>query len=234
MASSCSDYLPVALDEKNSHGTACASLAAAAADNGVCSVGVAPEATLSACRIFDDGGADFFAFYGYRFLTENIDKLDIASNSYGPETCLVRSERRLQSSECPFSKENEYSPCTSKSPCTEADWSGSTLSSECEKYVGVYCSLLYENDVQACMAYLDLYVECEYFGQDNQQVEAFVTGVTEGRNGKGIIYIYASGNSYAFGSDLSQDGSLNSRFTIRYIRIACSKCLFFMFCCATV
>ena len=187
-------------------------------------MGVAPEATLSACRIFDDGGVDYFAFFGYRFLTENIDNVSISSNSYGPETCYVRGDRQLQSSECRFSKDNEYSPCSSKSPCTETDWGGSTLSSECENYVSVYCSLFYESDVQACMAYLDLYVECKYFGQDNQQVEAFVTGVTEGRDGKGIIYIYASGNSYAFGADLSQDGSLNSRFTIRYGLLACRNC----------
>ena len=213
---SCAQYLPKTLDSKNSHGTACASLAAAAADNNVCSVGIAPKATLSSCRVIDDGGADFFAFYGYLFLVENSEKVDISSNSYGPETCHPKDRRRLQTVSCPFSQDSEISPCGAKSTCTEEDWSSSSLSTTCEDYVARYCSVSYETDVQACMSYLDLYVDCEYFGQDNDQLEAFTTGVSEGRNGKGIIYVYAAGNSYEFGADLSQDGTLNSRFTIRY------------------
>jgi len=217
--SSCTNYLPQILDSKNGHGTACASLAAATGDNDVCSVGVAPGATLSACRVFDDDGADFFAFYGYPFLSENMENMDISSNSYGAETCAPpdpRSgrRRRLQNS-CPFSQEGENSPCATKTPCTDDDWDSETLSRLCENYVVRYCSLLFENDVQACTAYLDLFVECTYFGLENDQLEAFVTGITEGRAGKGIIYVYASGNSYDAGADVNFDGTLNSRFTIR-------------------
>lgn len=217
--SSCTNYLPQIMNSKNGHGTACASLAAATGGNDVCSVGVAPGATLSACRVFDDEGADFFAFYGYPFLTENMENMDISSNSYGAETCSTpdreKGGRRLQNL-CPFLQEFEYSPCATKTPCTEDDWNNGRLSASCENYVVRYCSILFENDVQACTAYLDLFVECQYFGLENDQLEAFVTGVTEGRGGKGIIYVYASGNSYYAGADVNFDGTVNSRFTIRY------------------
>lgn len=49
-ASSCQFYTPVQLDQKNGHGTAVASIAAASA-NTSCSVGVAPGARVSSVRI---------------------------------------------------------------------------------------------------------------------------------------------------------------------------------------
>lgn len=45
---SCQDYAPLS---DNDHGTKCAAIAAASADNGLCSAGIAPDASVSACRI---------------------------------------------------------------------------------------------------------------------------------------------------------------------------------------
>jgi len=214
--SSCTNYLPQILNSKNGHGTACASLAAATGDNDVCSVGVAPGATLSACRVFDSG---IFVDDGYFFLTKNMENMDISSNSYGETPCSPPEDtqsRRLQNS-CPFLQDEESSPCATKAPCMEDDWESGTLSPLCENYVVEYCSIgiQFENDVQACTAYLDLFVECTYSGLDNDQLEAYVRGVTEGRAGKGIIYIFAAGNEYDAGADVNFYGNLNSRFTIR-------------------
>ncbi|KAK9507794.1 hypothetical protein O3M35_007568 [Rhynocoris fuscipes] len=44
--------------------------------------------------------------------------------------------------------------------------------------------------------------------------EVLYKGVTEGRNGKGIIYIFASGNGKFHGDNCGADGYINSLFTV--------------------
>ena len=204
--SSCTNYVPFTLDARESHGTACASLAAAAS-NGDCSVGMAPDATVSACRIFNEfGGFDEEVTAGYLFLyDDNQENVSVSSNSFGLDACYYAGQgffRRLQESSCPFSQENEDSPCGSKSLCTDQDWSTLTLSSSCEDYIVGYCQQFYESDVQGCIAYLDLFVDCEYNAQTQAEIEAMTRGVTEGRNGKGIVYMYAAGNEFQIGEDI--------------------------------
>ena len=217
VASSCSDYLPAGSDW---HGTACASLAVAGGDNDVCSVGMAPGATLSSCRII--GGGSSPDALQYRYLYENMENMDISSNSYGLDACYRtdQGQRHLQTSAtCPFSQTNPLTPCSADSACAGIDWSGSTsgatLSSACDQEIIRYCQVLYESDVQACNSYLDLFVDCAFNGQTNEEVQAMVQGVTEGRDGKGIIFLFAAGNEFSLGEDVNFEGSLNSRFTIR-------------------
>jgi subtilisin family serine protease len=38
--------------------------------------------------------------------------------------------------------------------------------------------------------------------------------VLEGRNGKGIVFVFAAGNGYYLGDDTSQDNYQNTRYTI--------------------
>ena len=55
VASSCPGaYLPVVAPFNNTHGTTCAAIAAASA-NDACSTGIAPDASISSCLVFPDG-----------------------------------------------------------------------------------------------------------------------------------------------------------------------------------
>ncbi|OEU23283.1 subtilisin-like protein, partial [Fragilariopsis cylindrus CCMP1102] len=49
---------------------------------------------------------------------------------------------------------------------------------------------------------------------DIDTIDALATGVTEGRNGKGIVFVFASGNKFYEGEDINMSGWTNSRYTI--------------------
>lgn len=226
VASSCADYyLP--LVETDNHGTACAALAASSGGNSSCAVGVAPGASLSSCRIFDENmRLDPTAIFEYRFLYENQENVHISSNSYGQDACYrveqarrQRKKRQLQTG-CPFLTAPENSPCASTSGCADVtDWEESALSPDCVQIIVAYCQTDYEADYDACISYLDLFVDCEYNAQSVEEETAMVQGITTGRGGLGIIYVYAAGNEYGIGEDINFEGSLNSRYTIRWVSI---------------
>ena len=221
-SSSCQISLPVSLDKKFSHGSTCAAIAAGAGGNGVCSVGIAPDAAVSACRVVITPEGESIDLedleqltpesVDYSFLYKHMDSMHVSSNSYGPRTCSSASGRRLETS-CPFDPDASNSPCTS-SACAGADWGNPDLSFPCETYIVRYCQTFYENDVQGCISFLDLFVECDYSRQTPEERDAIIKGITEGRNGRGIIYVFASGNSFGEGADVNFDGMLNNRFTI--------------------
>lgn len=221
-ASSCPVVQPITLDSENSHGTTCAAIAVGGG-NSVCSTGIAPNARLSGCSMLRDEAdntPELQAYVDdYRHLYDaSISNLDVSSNSYGVDGCRklrdINNNRRLQAT-CPFMPSAAGSPCLATSACAGADWSeGSTLSEACQEDVINYCDENYEMDVQGCIAYLDLFVECTYIAQDDFEREALAAGVTSGRGGRGIVYVYASGNEFDAGADNSQEGTMTSRFTI--------------------
>ena len=213
------------------HGTTCAALAAAAANTeDGCSVGVAHGATISACRNLGfDTEDDSDPFWSYLALEKYIydpdgPNVDVSSNSWGQDACASqrrrRDRRRLQGI-CPFNSETSPdgindSPC-SASDCQGADWSGGTadLPEACESYIIQYCARYSETEVNGCTEYLDLYVDCSYRSTMTElREETFARGVTEGRDGKGIIYTIAAGNEYNMYEDINTEGELNSRYTI--------------------
>ena len=213
------------------HGTTCAALAAAGANRGGgCSVGVAHGATISACRILDfDTEDDDDPFWSFLELEKHIydpdgPNVDVCSNSWGRDACFrkrqERHRRRLQGI-CPFNPEVSpdglyESPC-STSGCQGADWSGGTtdLPEACEYYISAYCAAYSEEEVNGCTEYLDRYVDCSYRSTLTEILEeTFARGVTEGRDGKGIIYTIAAGNEYGMYEDINTEGELNSRYTI--------------------
>ena len=77
--------------------------------------------------------------------------------------------------------------------------------------------LFFETDVQGCIAFLDLYVECDYTVQTDARVAALTQGVTEGRDGKGIVYMFSAGNEFKWFEDINFEAPLYSRFTITYV-----------------
>lgn len=228
VATSCPDYLPVELgaDAEISHGTTCAAIAAGGA-NDQCSVGMAPDAKLSSCRMIGNESPEMQDYIlSFKFLyDEDIPDIHVSSNSYGDDACVVietgeeegeeRKTRRQLQATCPFDPSNEPNPCGDDSFCAGADWSRTIeLSEDCQSDVIVYCLTNYELDVLACSSYLDLFVKCGYNTQSPEEIAAMTQGVTLGRGGKGIVYLYAAGNEFDIGEDLNFEGSLNSRFTI--------------------
>jgi subtilisin family serine protease len=199
--------------ENFAHGTSVASIAAASGNNGYCSVGVSPMVTLSAC----------YAFHGsIDFLWTKIDQMDISQNSFGTTGCQGNEEesrrrrnrrRQLQSSSCPFTYKNVFE----KNPCEVCDFTVTPLSSECEENITFHCEAFYEQDTNACVEYLELYIEggeCRFNSLSQDEIEGLTAGVTQGRNGKGIIYIFATGNDHQAGDDANFAGFVNTRFTI--------------------
>jgi subtilisin-like proprotein convertase family protein len=175
-------------------------------------VGIAPNAKLSSCRVIADDVlqlADEVIDSSYLYLY--MENMHVSSNSYGVDGCtgISRQRRRLQG--CPF----EPGDICGLPSCTSVDWSNAELTADCISEIQVYCdSQKFENDVRACTTFLDLYVKCTYNSLSEEEEKAFEKGITEGRDGKGIIYVYAAGNEYQYGDDVNFEGALNSRYTI--------------------
>lgn len=124
----------------NKHGTRCAGEVAASANNGVCGVGIAFNASIGGVRMLDGVVNDAVEA---RALSLNTNHIDIYSASWGPE-----DDGRTVDGPGPLAK------------------------------------------------------------------RAFLNGVTRGRNGKGSIFIWASGNGGRHVDNCNCDGYTNSIFTL--------------------
>lgn len=206
---SCDVYLPDSFTlEENSHGTAVASILAANANNGECAVGIAPGVTLSACNMFLERSIDI------ELLGTKLHKFDISQNSWGPVPCQPLERRRLEMFDvCPF----VYQGPDFDSPCDICDFpiSSSSRSEDCELAIKNHCTNYYEHEPTVCLDFWDLFIQpCKYATLSVSAQEAFAKGIREGRDGKGIIYVFASGNEHGEGSNVNFDGIMSSRFTI--------------------
>jgi subtilisin family serine protease len=192
-------------DNSETHGTAVASIVAAAANNGECASGIAPQVRLSAC----------YALSGPEtFLAEKVDTMDISQNSYERPACHQQN-RDLASNNnpCPFTAHHP----SLTSPCSVCDdFSSPNKSDSCEYAIFMHCRYLYEDDVEACSEFLDIIIGglCNYNILSDNARNAITKGIQQGRDGKGIIYVFASGNAYDLGDDTNFKGYTNSRYTI--------------------
>ena len=225
--SSCSEYLPIILDDTHSHGTSCASLAAGSGNNGMCSVGIAPNAIISSCRVIQTEASETEALtpetFDSSYLYTKMENMHVSSNSYGPDTCVLdtttspllgsHGNRRLQ--QCPFTATNLFglSPCTA-TECLSVDWSNPSPSFECEEIIRYHCLSYFELDSIACTSVLDLFVNCLFNSQTLEEAHALAKGTTEGRNGKGIVYVFAAGNAFHYGEDVNYAGHQSSRYVM--------------------
>ena len=73
-AASCNNFLP---SGPSQHGTSVASIVGAAANNGQCGVGVAPDSILNSCNIFEQDDDGFLGS------DDKLQEYDISQNSYG-------------------------------------------------------------------------------------------------------------------------------------------------------
>lgn len=211
-----------------SHGTHVAGIVGAAANNEVCSVGIAPGVTLSACVAVGSRS-------GTTFLTHRWESYDISQNSHGIDGCqaLVRKRKRkrrdrelqpplpdTETGPCPFAYEEIGVP----SPCQvcefgmneDDDDEDKALSDVCQGVIREHCRRFYAQDAQACLDVLDIVLggKCNYVSLPEPYRQALVQGITQGRQGKGIIYVFASGNANERGDDTNFQPYTNSRFII--------------------
>ena len=225
-ASCGNDYLPRNPVENFSHGTSVASIAAASADNGVCGVGISPKVTLSACFVFGNNDA----------LGEKLDRIDISQNSWGAPGCWPTDDlpfshekkdnifekdkeewdktryRKLQ--QCPFSHDGNF---FTDDPCEVCNFDRNRLGKACEEAIIIHCLLFFEDDAEGCTEFLDLLImggECSFNTLSEYDRVALTDGVTNGRDGKGVIFVFAAGNDYGTGDDTNFAGLVNSRLTI--------------------
>jgi subtilisin family serine protease len=216
--SSCTIFRPVSLQEKHGHGTSVASLALGSGNDGGCGVGIAPGASVSGCRVVltevDEVLAPESEDDAYLYL--KMDGMGISQNSYGTRICsgldgsdAVR-RRKLQSTTCPFASSVLCGTCSA------VDWSNPQPNTVCEKSIMDYCNngARYQADAAACSSFLDLFVKCEYNALDPSTSVSLEQGIRSGRDGKGIIYVFASGNDYYKGADTNFEGTLVSRYVI--------------------
>ena len=216
--------------DPDSHGTAIAAIVGAEGNNGECSVGIAPGVTISACDVFS-------STTNTNYWEENMSVVDISQNSYGSSACSLVDEdddddsvrnRILQgdtttssstttSYKCPFTYKNDWGTYPCDVCGTNFDPRYFSPSTDCKETIVEHCTYFYEHDTTGCLEFLDMLLDgghCEYNILHPIEREQMVTGITKGRNGKGIIYVFASGNDNGAGADTNMEGYLNSRFTI--------------------
>jgi subtilisin family serine protease/subtilisin-like proprotein convertase family protein len=208
-----------------SHGTSVAGIVGAAANNNVCSVGIAPKVTLSSCNVFDSTNDD-----PYQFLdASQIQLYDIAQNSFGENPCAPRSGQRTlqqQEEECPFTNvaQQQSQQSNVPFPCDYCFLNNNDNSSEqarssiCEASIISHCKQYWEQDKEACLDFLDLLVKdgsCFYSSSLPTAIRIGLTrAILDGRQGKGILFVAAAGNTYAVGGDTNMGGYANSRFVL--------------------
>jgi hypothetical protein len=154
-------------------GTASASIIAASS-NSECAVGIAPGATLSACK-FPEGDDAALA----QMFLEKMDVVDVSYTIFWFDTCInsLARERNLQQIACPFSQDNLESPCA---VCGD-NFGDVATNRECLTAVSSYCSRYYEVDELACIEYMDFFVQCQDQFLPTALHDAWAKTITEGR-----------------------------------------------------
>jgi hypothetical protein len=127
----------------------------------------------------------------------------------------------LEPQQCPFKVQDdrpEHDPCQVCSDFSGVGYDNTDgMSSTCIEAIVKHCNRYYVEEKDACSGFLDIIIggECSYTGLSTVASAGIVKGVTEGRGGLGVIYIFASGNSYFEGDDTNLKGYTNSVSTIR-------------------
>lgn len=201
-------------NQASTHGTSCAGFAAAGANNSVCGVGIAFEAGVA--------GATYTAGSEPIFTVGVADgTVHVHSHSWGTDACDKDHDFfATTTAECPFDARWSNSPCVA-SACAGVNWRQDLSPVHlCTIEIIRYCDRpnQYSDTAgpydPACSDYWDLWVSCVHQALSNQNSELLRNGVTTGRGGKGVIYVFASGNEYEIGDNVNFEGWLNSIYTI--------------------
>ncbi|KAL3929269.1 MAG: hypothetical protein SGBAC_012287 [Bacillariaceae sp.] len=196
-------------EEYAQHGTIVASLIGAAGNNGECAVGVAPEVVFSSCVTIAAPYIDETALKG-TWPSHKLDQIDISQNSFGAQTCFALENTTFSGSfpdtnTCPFT--HQYGdavsflgkPISITHPCKACSFPSTAPDESCANAIDTHCELFAEFDQAICFEFLDKFVlggECSFRVLNPATTAAIEQGAMEGRNGKGVIYVYSSGNSF--------------------------------------
>ena len=66
-----------------------------------------------------------------------------------------------------------------------------------------------------CLQFLELFLPeggCDYPYLTSIAADSLAQGISAGRSGKGIVYVFAAGNSFQLGEDTNLKGFTNTRF----------------------
>lgn len=207
---SCADYLPNPGDD-DGHGTGVAGIILGNANNDQCGVGIAYNAKFSACNFFTDA-------IRYSALAYKLETYDISQNSVGMPACLeegtIKNDKNIIHDEgCAFTFDSKYNVCDT---CEGEFTSDRSISTSCAKAIAKHCKDFYKEDTEACNDFPEIIVggSCDYDKLPATAVTALELGIKQGRDGKGTIFTFASGNSFSNSDDVNYSGWTNSRFTI--------------------
>lgn len=210
MNASCDLYEAPYSEEKEGyfqHGTAVASIIGASGNNNECSVGIAPQVTLSACVSTTTPEVDESAKNG-TVLSLKLDQMDISQNSYGDVPCMAAGTYSMRGrfkdvDGCPFAdRPIEYvyrgEVLTLEHPCNACEFPSDNISRKCANAIYNHCFFFFELDRATCIDHLDGLIrggQCSFLGADKAVIESLERGAKQGRNGNGIIYVFSSGES---------------------------------------
>jgi len=120
---------------------------------------------------------------------------------------------------CPFTYVDE-SDRPKANPCDVCDGqftaTGRNLSPECASAIYDHCKYFYREDDAACSDFPEVIIggSCDYDKLPQSAFTALELGISTGRDGKGTIFTFASGNSFYEGDNVNFSGWTNSRYTI--------------------
>lgn len=205
---SCPDYLPIGEDV---HGTQVAGIILGNANNDLCAAGIAPQAKFSSCNFFAES-------VPVSRLAWELDSFDISQNSVGMPACMEggieRTQDIIHKTGCPFTyDESKYKPCE---VCDGEFVVDRALSADCEEAIFDHCKKFYKEDEDACKDFPELIIggDCDYTKLPSSALDAIESGIKYGRDGKGVIFTFASGNSFTELDDVNFSGWTNTRYTI--------------------
>jgi len=166
-------------------------------------------------------------------LTYNLDMMDISQNSWAYEGCgplspdqgndnVRRDLQEEQEDLCPFI----YKPFEgyALSPCSKCNFTEAILGDNCTSAITTHCEFYPLQEKDACLEFIDLILikgnpfsqgQCHFGVLSEPAIEAFTRGVVEGRDGKGIIFVFAAGNEFKYGDNTNFQGyGSNTRMAI--------------------
>lgn len=214
---SCGYFMPNSMDQDvDGHGTAVAGIVLGNDNNDLCATGIAHEATFSSCNFFAED-------VPYSAMAYKLDTFDISQNSVGMPGCGEEGQHGSRGGGPVLSKYNQVCPFeytdSLYQPCVACDGEfieDNTLSLSCQTAIARHCKSHYKLDRAACTDFPEIIIggDCDFDKLPIAAIKAIELGIEEGRDGKGTIYTFASGNDFSKGDNVNFSGWTNSRYTI--------------------
>ena len=102
-------------------------------------------------------------------------------------------------------------------PCDVCSFPSRETNIECLFAVRNHCRFHFEEDMEACSDSVDMLVsngECDILSSSDILRRNLEIGANEGRDGKGIIFVFAAGNDFTAGDDVNYKYILKERYII--------------------